>query len=45
MINGQSGNVPGNQVGPPEDMGPDAKSEKQQCASPSRHPCVILKNH
>ena len=30
MINGQSGGVPGNQVGPPEDMVPDAKSKKQQ---------------
>ena len=38
MINGQSDSVPGNQVGPPEDMGPGAKSKKQQCASPSRRP-------
>ena len=29
MINGQSGDVTGNQVGPPEGMGPEAKSEKQ----------------
>ena len=30
MINGQLGGIIGNQVGPPEGMGPDAKPEKQQ---------------
>ena len=38
MINGQSDGIPDNLVDPLEGMDPDAKSEKQQCASPSRCP-------